>query len=284
MFTTLISTADLASRIDDPSWVIVDCRFDLADPPKGRRQYDEGHLPGARYAGLEPDLSGPKTGTTGRHPLPETADFLRVLGSLGVTPGAQVVVYDEKTGLWASRLWWMLRSVGHEGVAVLDGGLTKWQAEGRPVTTERPARPSVDPPPYTARAEMRATLEEVAARVGDGAWRLVDARAPERYRGESETVDRVAGHIPGAVNFFFQHSLSADGTFLPPEVLRARWEETLAGRAPASTVCYCGSGVTACHTLLSLELAGLTGAKLYPGSWSEWTSDPSRPIATGSEP
>jgi thiosulfate/3-mercaptopyruvate sulfurtransferase len=281
VFTTLISTSELAARLHDASTVVVDCRFDLADPSKGRREYDEAHLPGARYVGLEPDLSGPKTGTTGRHPLPEIADFLRVLGTLGVTPASQLVAYDDKTGLWASRLWWMLRFVGHDAVAVLDGGLAKWKAEEREVTAALPAAAPVAPPPYAAREDMRVTIDDVVARTQGRAARLIDARAAERYRGDSETIDRVAGHIPGAANFFFQQSLQADGTFLPADVLRAKWTQALAGHAPSSTICYCGSGVTACHSLLSLEHAGLPGAKLYPGSWSEWSSDPSRPVATG---
>lgn len=283
MFTTLISTSELAARLDDTSTVLVDCRFDLADPAKGQRDYDEAHVPGARYAGLEPDLSGPNTGTTGRHPLPEVAAFLRVLGALGVTPASQVVAYDDKTGLWASRLWWMLRFVGHDAVAVLDGGLTRWKAEGRELTALAPAPAPCAPPLYAPRWDMRVTIDEVVARTQDRAARLIDARAAERYRGESESIDRVAGHIPGASNFFFQQSLHADGTFLPADVLREKWTQALAGHAPSSVICYCGSGVTACHTLLSLEHAGLGGAKLYPGSWSEWSSDPSRPVATGSE-
>lgn len=283
MYTTLISTSELAARQHDASTVIVDCRFDLADPSKGRREYGEAHLPGARYLGLEPDLSGVKTGKTGRHPLPEIGDFLRVLGTVGVTPTSQVVAYDDKSGLWASRLWWMLRFVGHDAVAVLDGGLAKWKAEERELTAESAAPPTVAPPPYSARWDMRVTIDDVVARTQDRAARLIDARAGERYRGDSESIDRVAGHIPGAANYFFQQSLRADGTFLPADVLREKWTQVLAGYAPSSTICYCGSGVTACHTLLSLEHAGLTGAKLYPGSWSEWSSDPSRPVATGAE-
>ncbi len=284
MFTTLISAAELAARLQDASTIVVDCRFDLADPGKGRREYDEAHVPGARYLGLEPDLSGPKTGTTGRHPLPDLADFLRVLGTVGVTPTSQVVAYDDKTGLWASRLWWMLRFVGHDAVAVLDGGLAKWKAEGRELTAESTPLAPVAPPPFSARWDMRVTIDDVVAHSQNRTARLIDARAAERYRGESESIDRVAGHIPGAGNFFFQQSLRADGTFLPADVLREKLTQLLAGHAPSSTVCYCGSGVTACHTLLTLEHAGLPGAKLYPGSWSEWSSDPSRPVATGTEP
>lgn len=283
MYTTIVSTDALASHLDDASWVVVDCRFDLADPPKGRRLYEESHLPGARYAGLEPDLSGPKTGTNGRHPLPDVGDFLQVLGAMGITPTTQVVAYDDKTGLWASRLWWMLRSIGHQGIAVLDGGLTKWLAEGRPVTAEVPL---VTPAPLLSHSggwSQQVSVEEVMARAVDKSARLIDARAPERYRGESESVDRVAGHIPGAANFFFQQSLDGDGTFLPPETLRAKLEAVLAGYDAPSAICYCGSGVTACHTLLTMEHAGLGGARLYPGSWSEWSANPARAIATGTE-
>lgn len=286
MLSTIVSTDTLASRLDDPMWVIVDCRFDLAEPAKGQRLYAESHLPGARYLGLEPDLSGAKSLGQGRHPLPPVADFVRVLAELGIGSGVQVVAYDDRTGLWASRLWWMLRSIGHDAVAVLDGGLGKWIAEGRPTTAVVPDRPALrgDFSGYRGQWSDVSTLANVAAIVEQsGRTRLVDARAPERYRGESETIDRVAGHIPGATNYFFQRSLNADGTFRSAGELRAQWMDALAGRAPSETICYCGSGVTACHTLLSLELAGLGGAKLYPGSWSEWSSDSSRPVATGPE-
>lgn len=283
MYTTIVSTDMLAAHLDDESWVVVDCRFELADPPKGRRLYEEGHVPRARYAGLEPDLSGPKTGTNGRHPLPSVDDFRRVLAGLGVAPTTQVVAYDDKTGLWASRLWWMLRSIGHQGVAVLDGGLTKWLAEGRPVTAEAPRVPPTALIPHAGGWSQQVSIEDVVARAADKRARLIDARAPERYRGESESVDRVAGHIPGAANFFFQQSLHADGTFLPPETLRVKLATVLAGHDASSTICYCGSGVTACHTLLTMEHAGLSGARLYPGSWSEWSADPTRAVATGSE-
>ena len=278
-FRTLISTAALAMHLDDPAFAVVDCRTKLDDESWGAREYTAAHIPGAVYADLNRDLSAPKSGTNGRHPLPDPAALAERLGQLGIASGVQVVAYDQDNGMFASRLWWLLRWLGHDAVAVLDGGLAKWHAEGRPLAggvTRRDARV------FTAaiRDEMRADVATVAERAGSREWRLVDARAPERFRGEVEPLDRVPGHIPGAVNHFFQNNVE-HGVFRTPQQLRESFAKTLAGTPPNRVVCYCGSGVTACHNLLALEHAGLTGAQLYVGSWSEWSSDPNRPVGTG---
>jgi thiosulfate/3-mercaptopyruvate sulfurtransferase len=278
MFTTLISTAALALHSDDT--VIVDCRSKLDDETWGEQQYRSAHIPGAVYADLNRDLSGPKTGTNGRHPIPDPHTLAQTFGRLGITGGVQVVAYDQDNGMWASRLWWLLRWLGHDAVAVLDGGFAKWSAEQRPTTSGVAAQ---TPRQFTGapRAEMTLDVNAVAARVGSRDWRLVDARAPERYRGEKEPVDRTPGHIPGAVNHFFGGNVAGDGTFRTPEELRAQFAPALGGIAPDRVICYCGSGVTACHNLLAMEHAGIHGAKLYVGSWSEWSADPSRAVERG---
>lgn len=278
-FTTLISTAALALHLNEDAFAIVDCRTKLDDESWGAREHKAGHIPGAVYADLNRDLSASQTGTNGRHPLPDPAALATRLGQLGITSGVQVVAYDQDNGMFASRLWWLLRWLGHDAVAVLDGGFAKWRAEGRPVVggdTHRDARTFTAAP----RDHMRVEVATVAQRAGSREWRLVDARAPERFRGEVEPLDRVPGHIPGAVNHFFQTNVD-NGVFKTPEQLRESFAKTLAGTPPNRVVCYCGSGVTACHNLLALEHAGLTGAQLYVGSWSEWSSDPARPVATG---
>jgi thiosulfate/3-mercaptopyruvate sulfurtransferase len=280
-FRTLISTSVLAAHLDDPAFCVIDCRYKLDDEEWGGREYATAHIPGAVYAHLGHDLSGPKTGTNGRHPLPDPHTFAQTLGRLGVTSGIQVVAYDQDNGMYASRLWWLLRWMAHGEVAVLDGGLAKWRAEERPTASgaeQHQAREFAG----AANDAMAIDAEHVASLVGAASWRLVDARAPERFRGDSEPIDKVGGHIPGAVNHFFQWNLAEDGTFRSPEQLRERVRESI-GDAPADrVVCYCGSGVTACHNLLALEHAGVTGARLYPGSWSEWSSDPARAVEKGS--
>jgi thiosulfate/3-mercaptopyruvate sulfurtransferase len=274
MFKTLIAPAELAPRLADPRWVVVDCRFDLADPAWGEQQYAEGHIPGARYAHLDRDLSGAKSGSNGRHPLPSIDDMAARFGALGIGDRTQVVAYDQDSGMYAARFWWMLRFVGHEAVAVLDGGLARWIAEGGAL---QPGQVTATPASFVAKPhpEWRMTADQVAA---GGYGCLVDARAPERFRGENETIDKVGGHIPGASNRFFQQNLDADKRFKPAAELRADWEATLNGVPPQEAVMYCGSGVTACHNLLALEVAGLPGARIYPGSWSEWSADPNRPV------
>lgn len=278
-FTTLISTAALGMRLEDPSTIVVDCRFKLDDPAWGGQEYSRGHIPGAVYASLDVDLSGPRTGANGRHPLPDTVALADTLSRLGVADGMQVVAYDQDSGIYASRLWWLVRFMGHDAVAVLDGGFARWIAESRPTRSgveHRPAAAFAGAPRGGMAIDVAAVAREAAA----GAT-LLDARSPERFRGEVEPLDRVPGHIPGAKNYFFQQNLDEGGGFRTPEELRERLHAALGGADPSSVVCYCGSGVTACHNLLALEHAGLRGAKLYPGSWSEWCADERRPVERG---
>jgi thiosulfate/3-mercaptopyruvate sulfurtransferase len=276
-FRTLISTSALGLHLGEDQIAIVDCRFKLGDESWGEDAYTASHVIGAVYAHLDRDLSGPKSGTNGRHPLPDPGALARTFGRLGITSGVQVVAYDEDNGMFASRLWWMLRWLGHDAVAVLDGGFAKWTAEGRETRSGTETRA---PQTFIAapRPEMIATVDQVAALRTDKAWQLIDARAPERFRGDVEPLDKVAGHIPGAVNHHYQTNLDAEGSFRSPEDLRTHMRAALGDHAADHVVCYCGSGVTACHNLLALEHAGLTGAKLYAGSWSEWSSDPARPV------
>ncbi len=278
-FTTAIETSDVAQRLRDDRWVVVDCRFQLADVEWGERAYLAGHIPGAAYAHLDRDLSGAKTGSNGRHPLPAPDALLQTFTRFGIGAGTQVVAYDQDSGMFASRLWWLLRWMGHDAVAVLNGGFAKWTAEHRDVEAGPPARTRRDARfTGTPRPEMTVTADEVEALAGRRDWLLLDARAPERYRGEVEPLDRVPGHIPGAVNHFFQNNVDASGLLRSAGELRATFGSVLGAVPLDRVVCYCGSGVTACHNLLALEHAGLRGAKLYPGSWSEWCSDPSRPV------
>ena len=270
---TLVSTEELAAH---PEWRVFDCRHDLAHPALGEQQYIEGHIPGALFAHLDRDLSAHPTGDNGRHPLPEPKVFVSWLGKQGLQPADQVVCYDAGSGATAARLWWMLRWVGHETVAVLNGGLAKWRREGRPVTADVP---QIAPLAYPGRAKssMVAYLSLVEKRFKKAA--LLDARAPARYRGEQEPIDPVAGRIPGAKNRFNHDNLGADGTFKPADVLKSEFLAVLGDRNPADVINYCGSGVAACHNALAMEIAGLTGSRVYPGSWSEWSRDPTRPIS-----
>jgi thiosulfate/3-mercaptopyruvate sulfurtransferase len=282
-FQTLIGADSLQELLGVPQLAILDCRFDLMNPESGRQAYLAAHIPGARHADLNRDLSAPIGLHTGRHPLPHPAEFASRLGELGIGNDTQVVVYDEANASFAARLWWMLRWVGHGAVAVLDGGFKAWTARGgalQPGEVEVQGKhftPRIDASSVVSAAELEKVLLNPAAV-------LVDARAQERYAGTVEPLDPVAGHIPGAVNHPFSANLSADNRFLPAAELKRRWQELLAGREPGNLVAMCGSGVTACHNLLSLEVAGLTGAKLYAGSWSEWIRDPRRPIARGNLP
>lgn len=279
-FYTLIDPEQLSVHTNDPHWVIVDCRFDLADPDAGRRAYEEGHIPGAVYAHLDNDLSGPVTPESGRHPLPNPENLQQRLEAWGVGNDTQVVAYDGLAGAFAARLWWLLRWVGHNRAAVLNGGLTRWQREGYPVSreTRAPREARLD---TEVAADLITTTAELMTPDRGGVRRLIDARAAPRFRGEEEPLDPVAGHIPGAVNFPLQNNIDENGCFLPAEELAKRYREILGDVAPAEATCMCGSGVTACHTLLAMEIAGLRGGKLYPGSWSEWIRNPSRPVATG---
>jgi len=270
---TLASTEELAAH---PEWRVFDCRHDLANPALGEQQYLEAHIPGALFAHLDRDLSGARTGGNGRHPLPEAKAFIAWLGKQGVKPTDTVVCYDAGPGAMAARLWWMLRWAGHEQAMVLDGGLAKWLREGRPVSAELP-RFEPGSYPGKARASMHASLAAVEKKLKRAA--LVDARAPARYRGESEPIDPVAGRIPGAKNRFNNDNLSTDGTFKNPELLRSEFEKILSDRNPSDVINYCGSGVAACHNALAMEIAGLTGSRVYIGSWSEWSADPTRPIS-----
>ncbi|MDB6167148.1 MAG: 3-mercaptopyruvate sulfurtransferase [Verrucomicrobia bacterium] len=276
----LASTDEIARHLEDPSWVLFDCRHDLTDHARGRRLYLEGHLPGAHFAAVETDLSGSKTGRNGRHPLPAPQVFADFLGRHGVVADSTVVAYDDVGGLYAARLWWMTRWVGLAGGVLLDGGFPKWVAEGRPVSTEVPApRPSQ----VTAGPGKGTVLSsgDVMRRLGQTDSVLVDARTPERYRGETEPIDPVAGRIPGAVNRPYRQNLNSDLTFRAPAELRRELGELTRRRPPADVVHFCGSGVTACANLFAMEYAGLSGSKVYAGSWSEWISDPARPVERG---
>jgi thiosulfate/3-mercaptopyruvate sulfurtransferase len=285
-FTTLIDAAALRELVGKPDIVILDCRFDLMNPEGGRRAYLHAHVPGARYADLNRDLSAPITPSSGRHPLPGAADFAATLDRLGVGRTTQVVAYDDCGGAFAARAWWLLRWAGHQAIAVLDGDIKAWIGSGGALESgEAKPQPSATvgrdrrSPQVDAAAVIDAA--EVEARLTDPSFLLIDARATERYAGEVEPIDAVAGHIAGAVNHPFSANLAADGRFLPAPVLRQLWEKRLAGRSLTRVAAMCGSGVTACHNLLSLEVAGFRGAKLYAGSWSEWIRDPRRPIARG---
>jgi len=283
-FTTLIDTQSVADRLTDPDLAVVDCQFDLHNAPWGEEQYLSAHVPGAVYADLNRDLAGTKTGANGRHPLPDPADLAATFGRLGIAAGVQVVAYDQDTGMFASRLWWLLRWLGHSAVAVLDGGLAAWRSEGRPTRSRaelRPARQFIGRPDASLIADT-AVVEQIAA--GKARGQLLDARAAERYRGEVEPIDRTPGHIPTARNRFFKDNLDATGRFRSPDDLRADLTARLGGAPSDSIVSYCGSGVTACHNLLALAHAGLHGGRLYPGSWSEWSSDERRPVAKGEKP
>ncbi len=280
-YTTLISTEELSAHLEDPDWAIIDCRFSLADTALGRREYEQRHIAGAVYAHLDEDLSGPIIpGQTSRHPLPEIDAFAQTLSKWGIDEQAQVVAYDSLGGAIAARLWWMLRWLGHEVVAVLDGGWPRWEKEDRPaaggVETRKPRRFTPHPRP-----ELLVNAGQVQELRANPAYRLFDARSADRYRGENETLDPVAGHIPGALSLPFGDNLARDGAFLPVEELRARFEAQMS-RVPAQhVVFYCGSGVTAAHNVLAMAHAGLGEAKLYAGSWSEWITHPERPVATG---
>ena len=278
----LVSVEELRSHLGDAAWVVFDCRHDLMAPAAGEAMYREEHIEGARFAHLDRDLSGPKDGAVGdggRHPLPTRDAFADFLARAGVDRDSVVVAYDAANGLYASRLWWMCRWIGHRSVAVLDGGLAAWRSTGLPLTDAVP-RPSHGD--VTVGPSLVSTIDTagVEANLASHELLVVDARAAERYRGEVEPLDPVAGHIPRAVNHPMTRSLEADGRFRDAAALRAAFDETLAGRSPGTVVQSCGSGVTACHNLLAMEVAGLSGATLYPGSWSAWCAG-DRPVARG---
>jgi thiosulfate/3-mercaptopyruvate sulfurtransferase len=280
---TLVDCAELAARLDDPDWRIFDCRFDLAAPGRGEQAHAETHLPDAFYAHLDRDLSNPITPQSGRHPLPDTDRLCDWLGRHGVSRDTQVIVYDDTGGTMAVRLWWLLRWLGHDRVAILDGGWQAWVQAGLPLQASPPG--AVEAVTFEGSPDWRqvVTTDTLDRQLRDGSdvLQLMDARTAERFRGEAEPIDPVAGHIPGAMNLPLQDNLDQDGSFKSKEALRNLYNGALAGRHPDSVVAMCGSGVTACHNLLAMELAGLHGARLYAGSWSEWIRDPLRPVATG---
>lgn len=278
--TCLISAADLIPLAFDPHYVILDCRHDLLNPQYGRTAYASGHIPGAQFVSIDDDLSGVKDGPIfrGRHPLPDPDVFIATLRHLGVDAGSRVIAYDAHGGMYAARLWWMLRWIGHANVMVLDGGLQAWQELG--CTLEQQV-PEHAPGTITRQPSLVGTVDAatVMANLDSQTMQVIDARAPDRFRGENETIDPVGGHIPGAKNRFFKDNLKTDGKFKSATQLRAELSAILPDAQTG--IMQCGSGVSACHNLLALEVAGMHGAKLYPGSWSEWCADPARPIASG---
>jgi thiosulfate/3-mercaptopyruvate sulfurtransferase len=271
----LVSAEELAEH---PEWRVFDCRHDLKNTEYGRQAYARGHISGAVFLHLDEDLSGAKTGRNGRHPLPEVAAFAARMSACGVDVGTQVVAYDNEGGIFASRLWWMLRWLGHDKVAVLDGGLAGWKRSKRALEETVPV---VAPRNFVAQPrELAVDTAEVVAGLGSRSALILDARSPERFRGENETLDPVGGHIPGAVNRFYFENLDDAGCYFKPAAeLRAEFAALLDGKPASAVIQQCGSGVTACHNLLAMEVAGLSGSKLYPGSWSEWCADPARPVA-----
>ncbi len=280
----LVSTAELALHLNDPNWVIFDCRHDLVDLAKGERVYREGHIPNAHFANLEIDLSGEKNGKNGRHPLPSQSAFTAFLARHGVTDTSTIVAYDDAGGPYAARLWWLARWVGLTNIVLLDGGLPKWIADGHALSRDVPVPKPAALRAYAninADALMLVSADDVKARLNDdAAMTLIDARAAERYRGDVEPIDPVAGHIPGAHNRFFKDNLNPDLTLRSAAELKAAFT-ALSSNPPTQFVHQCGSGVTACANLFAMEYAGLSGSKLYAGSWSEWVSDPTRPVAKG---
>jgi len=281
MYQTLIDVETLSQHLMDPNWVVLDCRHDLLNPDFGRAAFEEGHIQNAQFASIDHDLSGAKTGADGvfrgRHPLPDRASLVEALRRFGINDDTQVVAYDGQGSMYAARAWWLLRWIGHEAVAVLDGGLGAWTAAGHAVVTPVAPRSRGNITERHTLTRM-VSVSDLVENLSTERYQVVDARANDRFRGENETIDPVGGHIPGAKNRFFKDNLAADGRFKDAASLKAAF----AGfGAPSAAVMQCGSGVTACHNLLAMEIAGLPGAALYPGSWSEWCANPSRPVATG---
>ena len=278
-FTTIISVTELTKHLDDHEWAIIDCRFKLAKTDQGKIDYETGHIPGAVYAHLDTDLSGPIIkGKTGRHPLPSVDKVSEVFSRFGIDSHTQVVAYDDLGGaLAAGRVWWLLRWLGHASVAVLDGGWQAWVNNGNEVRSgweTRTARSFIPFPHH----EFIFTADDVEKIRNDPHYRLLDARSAERFRGENETIDPVAGHIPGAVSVPYAENLNPDGTFSSREILASRYKKLLGGVPIGNVVCYCGSGVSAAHDILAMKIAGLGEARLFAGSYSEWITDPKRPV------
>ena len=283
MAALLFTPGELQAAIEQGNARAVDCRFDLVNPAGGRALWAEGHIPGAPYAHLDHDLAGNAEGGGGRHPLPDPADFATTLGRWGIKPDTLVVTYDNMGGAIAGRLWWMLNWMGHERAGLLDGGLQAWEAANLPLEREEPV---IEPTDYPVGGHCRPVvgLSEVERACVEGDLLILDARDAARYQGLAEPIDARAGHVPGAVNAFFRDNLAEDGRFLSPDELRALYRERLGGVDPGQACVMCGSGVTACHDLFAMELAGMPGAALYPGSWSEWSRSEDRPVARGPNP
>jgi thiosulfate/3-mercaptopyruvate sulfurtransferase len=279
-YTTVISAEDLKTHISDDDWIVVDCRFTLTSPESGRSLYKESHIPGARYLHLDDDLAAPVTEHTGRHPLPDPDVLATKLGELGIDNNTQVVAYDDTFGAMASRLWWLLRWLGHDKVSLLDGGLPAWIRKKLPMTPDIiTLPPKIFIPNVTTELVIDMPTMEVV--VENGECIIIDARAEERFTGEVEPLDKVAGHIPGAINLPFEDNLDFDATFMAKDEMAELYNNILGHKDASHVVMMCGSGVTACHNLVAMEIAGLTGARLYAGSWSEWITDSSRPVETG---
>ena len=278
-FTTLVSTEELALHLDNPDWVVIDCRFTLTDTEAGMRSYTAGHIPGAHYAHLDNDLSSPVTEFTGRHPLPDPAALAKKLGTWGIDASKQVVVYDDTFGAMAVRLWWLLKWLGHDNAALLDGVYPKWLRENRPVSKEHH---SVNPVTFVPniRHHLVVDADEVQQQLDNNSCVLIDARAEERFSGEIEPLDKVAGHIPGAINRPYDDNLDISGELMSADELHEEYSDVLDGKSSEDVIHMCGSGVTACHNVLAMEAAGMTGSRLYVGSWSDWIIDSSRAIAS----
>ncbi len=280
MYKTLVSAADLLAHLGDPGWRALDCRFSLQAPDAGAAAFAAAHIPGAHHLDLDRDLSGPRSAGSGRHPLPAPAGLAARLGALGLRHADQLVLYDDSAGLFAARGWWLLRALGYRSVAVLDGGLAAWREAGGPLTAEVSAVIARPPEPFAVEWQALGA-EDIARGLDDGRLTVIDVRAAERYAGRVEPLDPVAGHVPGARNLPHDRALDGAGRFREPSALRALFTAQL-GDTPADRVAFmCGSGVTACHALLAMEVAGLPGGQLYAGSWSEWCRDPTRPVAVG---
>lgn len=287
-FSILIAPRELELQLQvqpsNSSWILFDCRHSLDNPDHGLRCWSESHLPGAQFADINRHLSGPKTNDSGRHPLPDEATFRNWLGEQGVSPNHQVVAYDDSGGIFASRLWWLMKALGHESVAVLDGGLEKWLDEKRPVDTSPPKITPGSPYPNGFIRKRFVNLEEMVNIHIDEDVMVIDARGASRYSGREEPIDPVAGHIPGAINLPFSQNLAEDGSFLPKNELQARFREAAKAQDSGRVIHYCGSGVTACHNILAMTVAGYQPGLLFPGSWSQWCSDPERKVKKGETP